>query len=114
MPSLAAALVIWRLEPNQALQGFVWVGFVIALLGSFGAEYLARWLKKRLMGAVAEAVLSFNLVLMTFALITLSFNSGALLTFFLGGNRLLAGILILIGLVDAGLAAWSVLKAGRK
>ncbi len=87
---------------------------MIALVGSFGAEYLARWLKKRLAGAVAEAVLSFNLILMTFALITLSFNSGALSVFFLGGNRLLAWLLVLIGLVDAGLAARSVLKAGRK
>ena len=114
LPSLAAALLIWRLEPSRALQGFVWVGFVIALVGSFGAEYLARWLKKRLAGAVAEAVLCFNLVLMTFALITLSFNSGALLAFFLGGNRLLAWLLVLIGLVDAGFAARSVLKAGQK
>ena len=114
LPSLAAALVIWRLEPGQPRQGFVWIAFVIALVGSFGAEYLAKWLKKRFSGLLEDAVLSFNLVLMTFALITLSFNSGALLAFFLGGNRLLAWILVLIGLLDAGFAAWSVLKAGRK
>ena len=114
LPGLATALVIWRLEPGQARQGFVWAGFLVALVGSFGAEYLAKWLKKRLRGAVAEAVLLFNLVLMTFALITLCFDSGALLAFFLGGNKLLAWLLVLVGLVDSGLAAWSVLKAGRK
>lgn len=114
LPSLATAMVIWRLEPGQARQGFVWAAFVIALAGSFWAEYLAKWLKKRLAGAVADAILLFNLVLMTFALITLFFDSGALLAFFLGGNKLLAWLLVLVGLVDSGLAAWSVLKAGRK
>ncbi|MGB9589739.1 MAG: hypothetical protein ACP5QG_07530 [candidate division WOR-3 bacterium] len=114
LPSLAAALAIWRLEPGQGRQGFVWVAFVVALAGSFGAEYLAKWLKRRLAGAIAEAVLLFNLVLMTFALITLSFNSAALLAFFLGGNRLLAWLLLLFGLVDSGLAAWSVLRTGQK
>ncbi len=114
IPSLAAALAIWRLEPGQARQGFVWVAFAIALIGSFGAEYLARWLKKRLNGAVAEAVLSFNLVILTFALITISFNSGALMAFFFGGNRLLAWFMVLVGLADSGFAAWSVLKSGRK
>jgi hypothetical protein len=114
LPGLATALVIWRLAPGQPRQGFVWAAFVIALAGSFGAEYLAKWLMKRLRDAVAEAVLSFNLVLMTFALITLCFDSGALLAFFLGGNKLLAWLLVLVGLVDSGLAAWSVLKAGHK
>lgn len=114
LPSAAAALVIWRAEPDQARQGFIWLAFAVALVGSFGAEYLARWLKKRFTGAIDEIVLSFNLVLLTFALITLSFNSGALLAFFLGGNRLLAWLLVLIGLVYAGFAARTVLKAGRK
>jgi|GEM_PF-2064943 hypothetical protein len=114
LPSLSTALVILRLEPGQPRQALVWTGFAITILGSSGAEYLAKWLKGRFSGVLEEAVLSLNLVLMTFALITISFISGALLAFFFSGIRPLALIILLIGLLDAGLAARSVLKAGRR
>jgi hypothetical protein len=114
LPSLSTALVILRLEPGQPRQALVWTGFTITILGSSGAEYLAKWLKGRFSGVLEEAVLSLNLVLMTFALITISFISGALLAFFFSGIRPLALIFLLVGLLDAGLAARSVLKAGRR
>ncbi|MEO0140155.1 MAG: hypothetical protein ABIM88_01235 [candidate division WOR-3 bacterium] len=114
VPSLAAAAVIWKLGPIHERQGLIWIAFLIALIGSFGSEYLAKWLKKRLHGTIPEDSLNFNLVLLTVALIVLFFNSSALLASFLGGNKLFAWLLILIGLVDSALAARSVMKAGSR
>ena len=114
LPALLFALVVLRLDVGRSCSKWIWIPLVVLLGGAFGAEFLGKWLKKRLSGVMPRERLEINLVVLVSSMVSLGFNAAALILTYLTGNKLVALLLIAIGLIDAALSARSIVLNNKE